>query len=300
MNTGAISSKLATVGGPKVQIALAKVVKNSPQILTIVGLLGGIGSTILIAKATLRLEAILDRFEGYKATAHLHKEMYSEKEFQREIAKVYGRFVLDLVKLYGPGVSLGIASMISIAAAQGISQRRQVALVAAVKSAESALQAYRARVTEAIGADKEADIWYGVTTETIEDENGKKVKVRKFDPTGLPSTVRYFDETNRNWQRGARELNLLFLKNHQTWANQRLHARGFVYLNEVLSWLGMTEIPEGQVTGWVVESLGGQGYIDFGVDNIINKQANKQYDDGSTEGIMLDFNIDGEILSRLA
>lgn len=301
MNIGAVTAKLATVGGPKVQLAAAKVSKFSPQILTTVGIVGGIGSTFLIAKATLKLEPLVQNHEmGLQViNAKTKDDMYeTEKERSKEVTYLYLRSALDLIKLYGPGFSLGIASIVSVAAGQGISQKRQVALVAAVKSAESTLAAYRARVIDAVGEEREADIRYGITSEMVEGDDGKKHKVRTFNPSGLSDYTRYFDETNNNWQKGNKELNFLFLKNYQNWANDRLNSRGYLYLNEVYSWLGFPEIPAGQVVGWLHKDFqNGDGYVDFGWENPVNLQQNKFGD--MSEGILLDFNVDGEINSKL-
>jgi hypothetical protein len=298
MNLAVVSTKLAVVGGPKAQLALAKINKFSPQILTAVGVVGGIASTVLIAKASMDLEPIVTNHEEGKASIQLNaSEGVYETEGERSAAirKLYIRSGLDLVKLYGPGVSLGVASIVSVVAAQGIAQKRQVAMVAAVKSAESAFQAYRARVIESIGEEKEAEIRYGVSTEVVEDENGKKTKVKSFSADGLSPYTYVFDETNKSWQRGNRELNFLYLKNMQNWANDRLNARGYVYLNEVYSWMGIPEVAEGQVIGWLHKDFdNGDGYIDFGWDNIGNTKFGDKLD-----GILLDFNVDGEINSKL-
>lgn len=298
MNIAAVTTKLALVGGPKVQLAAAKVAKFSPQILTAVGIVGGITSTVLIARATLKLEPLVDNHSLGKSVIDektTSGEYSSARDRQRDVAYLYVHTGLDLVKIYGPGVSLGVASVVSVIAGQGLAQKRQVALVAAVKSAESALQAYRARVIESIGEEKESEIRYGVTTETVEDADGKKSKVKVFSPDGLSPYTYVFDENNNNWQRGNRELNYLWLKNMQNWANDRLNARGYVYLNEVYSWLGIPEVPAGQVVGWLHKDLSnGDGYIDFGWDNL----GNKRFGD-KLEGILLDFNVDGEINSKL-
>lgn len=301
MNIAAVTSKFATVGGPKVQLAAAKVAKFSPQILTAVGIVGGVTSTFMIAKATLKLEPLIDNHEMGKQIIEekfAHDLYQNDKERAKEVRHLYIHTCLDVAKLYGPGVSLGVASILSVAAGQGISQKRQVATVAALKSAESALQAYRSRVIEAIGAEKEADIRYGITTETVEGEDGKKTKVKTFNPTGLSDYTYYFDGTNKNWQKGNKELNYLWLKNVQNWVNDRLNARGYMYLNEVYVYLGIPEVPAGQVVGWLHKDFNnGDGYVDFGWENPVNLQSNKFGD--MSQGILLDFNVDGEINSKL-
>lgn len=303
MNVVDVTNKLAVVGGPKVQLAAAKVAKFSPQILTAVGVVGSVTSTVLIAKATLKVEPIMTEHEATQAIINVMTAdgTYDNSETlsrSQDVRRMYTKTCLDLVKIYGPGVSIGLASLLSIVAAQGINQKRQVSLVAALKTAESTLQSYRARVIETIGADKEADIHYGLTTETVEDENGKKTKIKVFQAGALSDYQVMFDETNNNWQRGNRELNVLWLKNMQNWANDRLNARGFVYLNEVYSWLGLPQVPAGQVVGWMHKDFdNGDGYVDFGVDNAVNMPTVRFGE--RPAGILLDFNVDGEINSKL-
>lgn len=303
MNLATVTGKLATVGGPKAQLLVGKASKYSPQILTAVGLLGGGTSIIMIAKATLKLEDLVDNHEMGKAIIEekaANGDYKSERDRKKDIRYLYVRSGLDLAKIYGPGVSLALASGLCIVGAQGIQQKRQVAMVAALKSAESALQAYRQRVIEAIGEEKEADIRYGVSVDTEEDETGKKVKIRTFNANGLPDHMVLFDSSNKNWQKGNRELNLLFLKNMQNWANDRLNSRGYVYLNEVFSWMGFPEVPAGQVVGWLHKDFdNGDGYIDFGWDNPANRSNVQRFLNGEEEGILLDLNIDGEINSKL-
>ena len=49
----------------------------------------------------------------------------------------------------------------------------------------------------------------------------------------MPSQfARFFDEYNPSWNKTA-EYNLLFLRGQQAHANDLLHARGYLFLNEV-------------------------------------------------------------------
>jgi hypothetical protein len=301
MNLAGIATKLQTFGGPKLQVAAARVGHYSPQILTGVGILGGIAAGVLAARATLKLPSVVEEFEmGKDIISEKYGADIDDSGKTKDLVYLYGRTGLDLMKLYWQPITIGSASIICIIAAQGINQKRQVALVAAVKSAESLIQAYRARVIEAVGEEREQEIYYGVKTEKITDENGKTKTVKTFDPLDSTPYTRYFDPRNPNWQRGNRELNLFFLKNVQNWCNDRLNARGFLYLNEVYELLGVHESPEGQIIGWLVPQLGGEdGYVDFNIQNPVNQQIEK-FRRGEEEGILLDFNHDGMILERLA
>lgn len=300
MNLTSVAGKLQTIGGRRTQLAVAKVGKYSPQILTGIGIVGGVAAAVMGAKATLKVAGIKEEHDFRVALVNEKAEMevyVTDKARSKDLTRAYLRTGLDYAKLYGPSFSLGAASIVAIIAAQGIQQKRQVALVAGIKSLESAFAAYRGRVAESIGVEKENDLFYGVTTETIEDENGKKTKVKQL--TQLNDYMRVFDPSNKNYQVGNKELNFLYLKNIQNWVNDRLDARGWVYLNEVLDQLGFDQVPYGQVVGWLHKDLNnGDGYIDFGVDYFSGDQI-KRFLNGEDEGIVLVFNVDGEIMSKL-
>src|SRR5690606_28275987 len=105
-----------------------------------------------------------------------------------------------VVKLYGPAVSLQVGSLISILAAHGIMKRRIVVLTGAYKAVEAAFAAYRARVIEEFGEEKDRDFRLGLRTEKIEDpETGKKKTIRTVDPNHVSLYARWFDEGNPNW-----------------------------------------------------------------------------------------------------
>lgn len=299
---------LKSIGGPTVQRAFLKASKYAPEILTGVGIAGVIGSTILIAKATTKLEPIIERHEKEVEVLRTDKAligadngrpMYDGKEIQKELVKTYAHTSLNLIKIYGPGVSLSVASLISILAAHGIMKRRTVVLLGAYKAVESAFGAYRQRVIEEFGDEKDRDFRLGFHTEKIEDkETGKKKTVRSIDPNHISQYAKWFDEGNVNWEKDA-EYNLLFLKNHQNWANDRLRVQGFLFLCDVYDMLGFDRTQESMLVGWVMDPKnGGDLHVDFNIytaDSI----AARAFVNGLERSIMLDFNVDGVILDLI-
>lgn len=61
-----------------------------------------------------------------------------------------------------------------------------------------------------------------------------------------------FDENNVNWRKDA-DLTELFIKSQQAYFNHRLHAVGYVFLNDILDALAINRIPEGQIVGWLLD-----------------------------------------------
>jgi hypothetical protein len=296
---------LKTFGGPKVQRAALQVQKFAPEILTGVGIAGVVGSTILIARAATRLEPIVDEFQSNKdilneiGGTRETDESFDEKQYKKDLLHVHFVFGRRIAKEFGPGVSLSVASLAAILAAHGIMQRRTVALMGAYKAVESAFQAYRSRVIEEFGEEKDHDYRMGVRTQTIEDpETGKKKKVKTQGKADGSIYARVFDEFNPNY-RGVSEYNVLFLKNTQNQMNDLLLARGHVFLNEVYDVLGFDRTHAGQIVGWVLAKDGvGDNYIDFGIWGSKSESAIR-FINGDESAVWLDFNVDGNVIDLI-
>lgn len=270
--------------------SLLQVSKYSPQILTAVGIAGVVTAGVLAARATLKLEAVVeDSANDLKWTKQAVENGDAPPS---AVSMAYVRNVGSLVKLYGPSVTLGVASLVCIVSAHGILQRRNVALVAAYKGLETAFGNYRDRVVETYGEEVDKNFRHGLRQEEITDEKGKKKKVL-VPVDGEDTAHEYgfkFDMTNQNWS-GFHEQNLYFVTAHQNMANDRLKARGHIFLNEILDGLGFMHTKAGAVVGWVYDENNpdGDNFIDFGIRNY-------QEDYGY---ILLNFNVDGIILDKI-
>ena len=271
--------------------------KHSPEILTTVGIVGVVTSAVMASKATLKLEPVVEKIKNGKdeAKSLLEDEMFPEYDKDRhnkEVARVYVKGAVDLSKLYGPSITLGLSSIACIIGAHGIMRKRNVALAAAYKAVETSFSEYRKRVIAEIGEEKEENVYIGRQQVEVVDENGKKKKVTKVDPNGISAYARFFDEYSDNWSKTP-EYNLLFLKAQQNYANDLLHARGHVFLNEVYDMIGIPRSQAGQVVGWVI-SKDGDNFIDFGVYDFDNTGSHL-FVNGHERSILLDFNVDGVI-----
>lgn len=80
---------------------------------------------------------------------------------------------------------------------------------------------------------------------------------------------------------------LLYLRQIQNWANDRLKARGHVSIVEVYELLGLsTEFIQDSTDGWTYGE--GDSYIDFGIYD----PYNLDFVNGLGDIIVLDFNVD--------
>ena len=103
---------------------------------------------------------------------------------------------------------------------------------------------------------------------------------------------RFFDPFNVNYS-DTPEYNMMFLKTQQQWANDRLQAHGYLFLNEVLEALGFDRTQAGQIVGWKLNG-NGDGYVDFGIHNIFDENS-RAFVNGKDPVVLLDFNVDGVI-----
>ena len=92
----------------------------------------------------------------------------------------------------------------------------------------------------------------------------------------------------------------MFLKAEQNYANDRLRARGYLFLNEVYERLGIKQTKAGQIVGWVYDTKEpiGDNYVDFGIYNT-NIEKTRDFVNGYENVILLDFNVDGNILDLI-
>lgn len=279
--------------------------KYSPEILLGIGVVGIIGSTVLACKATLKVEGIVDdakeKIDKIKyADKEIDDATYSEMDYKKDMTLVYVQTGAKFVKLYGPAVGLGVISVGCIMGSHNIMKKRNVALMAAFKLAEQSYADYRKRVVEELGEEKDRQFHYGIKTETIQaekiDENGKKKKVNEVvefvDPDKHSIYARFFDECSTQWSKTP-EYNLVFLKAQQNYANDLLHCRGHIFLNEVYDLLGLPRSQAGALVGWVMTG-DGDNFVDFGIYDT-NNPSKRDFVNGYERSILLDFNVDGVI-----
>lgn len=280
--------------------SLFQLQKQSPIILASVGVVGVVTAGVLAARATLKLEETLDAGE-----TRLDVERAKGAEGNTKKAVILN--ALDLVKLYGPSVTLGAASLTCIISAQGILHKRNATLALAYKGLEKAYSNYRARVIEEFGEEKDREIRLGVREETVEDDKGKKTKVKTLstNQADLGEFNFLFESTNPNWT-PYQDRNEYFIRAQINYLNDLLIARGHVFLNEVLDRLGIDQTPTGALTGWIYVEKGAPGYEEHEGDNYIDARLfnldnvhTREFEQVDKATHLLDFNVDGLIWDKI-
>lgn len=289
--------------------------KHSPEILLVTGITGVVTSAVMACKATTKVDAIVE--ETKKSIDMIHEGMeagnicdveYTEEDGKKDLAIVYIQTGVKFAKLYGPSVLLGLTSIGCILASNNIIHKRNVALSAAYTAIDTSFKGYRSRVIERFGESMDRELRYNIKTQevketVVDEETGKKKTVKStvsvVDPNTYSDYARFFDEYCAGWTKDA-EYNLMFLRQQQNYANELLKSRGHLFLNEVYDMLGIDRTKAGNIVGWIYDEKHpfGDNFVDFGIYVLDNEKA-RDFVNGRERSILLDFNVDGDILSLM-
>jgi hypothetical protein len=274
--------------------------KHSPTILFGAGIVGVLGTVVLASRATLKIEGVLDEHtETLSKINTVESVDYDEEDRKKDTLILYIQTAGKIAKLYGPAITLGVLSIGCLTSSHHIMSQRNAGLMAAYTALDKGFRAYRERVVADIGADKDREYRYGTRDVSLveETDEGQKI-VHEKRAEGEPSIyARLFDEFSSSWNRNP-EYNLVFLRSQQNYLNDKLRARGHLFLNEVYESLGLDHTKEGALVGWVIGSEG-DNYVDFG---LFDKEMQPQHFDfftGRENAIWLDFNVDGVIFDKI-
>ena len=286
--------------------------KHSPEILMVAGVVGTVASTVLACKATLKVKDILEEKEEtveiiHKTAEDETKPEYTEEDVKKDLTIVYAQTGVKLAKLYAPAVAIGALSITSIVSGHRILKKRNLALAAAYAVVDKGFKEYRGRVVERFGEALDKELRYNIKAKEIEeivkDENGNEVIEKQIVDTIEANQnsefARFFDESCPDWRKDP-ELNLMFLRRQQDWANEKLKARGHLFLNEVYDMLGIPRTQTGQVVGWIYDEVNpvGDNYVDFCIYDV-NNERKRAFVNGHERSILLDFNVDGTIYDKI-
>lgn len=290
--------------------------KHSPEILVVAGVVGTVASTVMACRATTKAAAITEKMKKDLEDIHTvaettDEETYSENDLKKDTAIVYAKTGLEFVKLYAPSVILGGLSIAGILTSHKILRERSIATAAAYTAVAKGFKEYRGRVVDRFGKEMDRDLRYNIKAKEIEttvvdEKTGKEKKVKQVvevcernEKDAYGDFTRCYDDGCVGWTKNP-ELNMMFLKQQERYANELLDTRGHVFLNEVFDMLGFPRTKAGNSVGWLKDSpiKDADGYISFGIYDM-NKPANLDFINGYERSIWLDFNVDGPILDYI-
>ena len=286
--------------------------KHSPEILVTTGVIGVVASAVMACKATTKVHDVLEEAKTQIDSVHqvvedesITEEKYSKDDAKKDLTIIYVQTGIKLVKLYGPAVILGGLSIASILASNNILRKRNVALAAAYTAVDNSFKEYRNNVVDRFGEELDKELRYNVKAKTIqettvndkgEEETEEKV-VKVAEKQKYSDFARCFDAGCRGWTKDP-EYNLMVVRRAEDWANEKLKADGYLFLNEVYDLFNFPRTKAGKIVGWIYdEEHPERNYVDFGIYNLTDEQC-RNFVNGYERSIWLDFNVQGPILAR--
>ncbi len=301
-----------------------KLKKHSPEILVVAGVVGTVVSAVMACKATTKVSDILKKAKEDIDSIHdcaaneEFVEEYTPEDVKKDLTIVYVQTGIKLAKLYAPAVVLGALSLSGILASNNILRKRNVALAAAYATVNKGFKEYRNHVVERFGEEVDRELKHGIKAKKIEKvivgEDGKEKKVKEtisvVEKDSLSGYTFFFDESNPYWEKDG-NYNRMFLLAQQQYANDKLRANGYLFLNDVLDDLGIPRTKAGQIVGWVYnpDNPNGDNYVDFGFYETYRRDEESFVKDRAMRErvgkevyervVLLDFNVDGNILDLM-
>lgn len=304
-------TELATKAGQILVKTKLGIKKHSPEILVATGIGTGIVAAVVACKQTIKANDIiaearknLQNIEDVKELAANNEVEYTEENEQEDRKTIGMQVAVGMVKTYALPVGLGILSITCILAGHHILKKRNVALAAAYSALSTDFMNYRKRVVDKYGKDVDFMLKNGlekqiVANQVVDPETGEvketKEEVLTYDGDKLSQYARVFDEVGSTQWTPSADHNRAFLLMEQNYFNERIRTRGYIFLNEVYERLGFRPTKAGSVVGWVYQNADYEG-IDFGIFTAHTQKA-AEFLEGTEPSIILDFNVQGDILS---
>lgn len=221
----------------------ASVKKNSPQILTGIGIAGMITTTVMAVKATPKAIALVEARKD-----EWNKDAMGTDDFGN-MPKIEA--VKACWTCYIPSVIVGGISIVCLVGASSVNLRRNAALATAYTLSESALKEYQEKVIEEIGEKKEEAVRDRIAKDRIEKNPVSKNEVIL---TEKGETLCYDMISGRYFKTDIDKL-----RKAENDLNRQMRDDIYVSLNEFYYAIGLDPIKIGDNIGWNID----KGYIDL-------------------------------------
>lgn len=246
---------MATLNTPKVLGSIKSIVyKHSPEILTGLGIVGMITSTIMAVKATPKA------IEKIKA---------QEVEKQDKLTKV--EVVKATWKCYIPAAVTSATSVACLVGASSVNVRRNAALATAYSLSKTALTEYKDKVVETIGDKKETAIRESIAKDKLEKD---PVSNREVIVTERGSTLCYDGLFGRYFRSDIDSI-----KRAVNRINRDVVVDMYVSLNDFYHEIGLGPVAIGDNLGWNID------------DGEISVEFSSQLADDGTPCLVIEYNV---------
>lgn len=237
--------------------------KNSPALLTALGIAGFGVALVEMAKATPKA---LKKIEEEKERQNEELRQEAIENGHEEYGQVTNLKPLDVVKVtWKCYIPVAITATLATACVIGgcsVNMKRNAALATAYTLSETAFKEYRNKVVETIGEKKEEAVRDSIAQDKV---TANPVRSNEVIITGKGETLcydvhggRYFKSDIEKIRRVENELNKRMLSEH------------YISLNEFYYELGLSATKSGDELGWNLDD----GFIDVHFSSVLNEDGN--------------------------
>jgi hypothetical protein len=219
--------------------------RNSPTILTTLGVIGVAQTAYMSYKAGLKAKPIVDaKRQDLKDIAP------SDKETKRI---VYGEMVKEVAPIVIPPTIMGTMSCACIIGANRVSSKRIAAISAAYSLTETALKEYKDKTVELIGEKKAQNIREAIAKDKVRKNPPPKDVTNNYIEVGDGNVLCYDSYSGRYFHSNAQKINNAI--NKVSWD---VRSDMYVSLNEFWDAINSPELPRtdmGDDFGWNVDDV---------------------------------------------
>jgi len=231
--------------------------KNSPIILTVVGVVGLGATAVFSYKSSKKVEVIVEKMEDAQANSVELNRVELGKE-------IIGAVALPVVT--------GLLSITAIGLSYHIQHNRLGALAAALASSTAEQLFYKEKYIAENGKEK-AKRFYSPTNEatmTVVNEDGEQEDVMAQIRKDIPSTHGVWYDQSSEYVIDDHAYNMQYIRSCEESLQLKMFGTGWLRMNEVLDKLGMERTRAGELLGW---STAQDFSMDLTVTNVYNEKT---------------------------
>lgn len=286
--------------------------KHAPHILITGGLISMGAGVVSAAMETSAASENEELDTQLKAWSTITSETVPDKKVYISAKGILGaKIAKNFLYAYRKTILFTACGGALIISGHAIQTRRYTGLIAAYSAVDRAFKNYKAGVAEVFGSEgvKKMQNWVNEKSQgnispeeagddhpivkDLEELKAMGIRPHRIDIEGLSPYARVYGPGCEDWE-GSREHDELMLTTTQSYFNDRLVARGHVFLNEVYDALGISRTPAGAVVGWTYDR-NGDNFVDLRIGDFIDDLVG----DGDTTEIyrswIIDPNVQGVI-----
>lgn len=282
----------------KSRIVGLKIKKHKSKILVVSGIVGGSLTIILTAVQSFKAKKYIDDTK-LKIQAIYDDENYkaNDEERKKAVTKLYFKLAKDLLKVYGPVILLGFASVVSGFCGVKSYEEENAALASEAMSAVNALYGLKERIKERFGEETAQELIDGVEKKEIEvkeinpdtgEIETKKEKINVIVDAPLDPDAIIFNDDFGNYSR-SRKSNQIYLDLIRSSLQNQLEAKkGVLLASDMLKELcykgddGYGTLPKWAYTkGWIWnrKDREKQDMIDFRIEEAVISELDEFAED---------------------